>query len=318
MTQTHEQPVRIVPEVLVLDYDRTLASVELPTERLLALVDAAQLPVSSDDIRAARSRTEAAGESFATYEYLSSQLQEAARPSDTNQAWRRQLTRIYRQFFLSSSTEELLFYDDAVHLFDRLKQAGKPHLLMTYGTEDWQRLKVESSGYSGGVLITPTQKKSDYMRAMRHDDPDSPYRFKASMTLDVTYTIAKHLCLIDDKPKAFDDLPEDCRGFCIRREGMAPLTLEERERLPDRVQVIQSLDELAVDPHTGLLTAVDAATVARRALQRREVIESVFDTEMEDIIRPVFPENWPQDVPHPLVTFSVFLGHITARQNELF
>lgn len=308
----------MVPEVLVLDYDRTLASVDLPNERLLKLVDAAGLPVSSEDIREARRDAESQHQSFATYEYLSQRLQETADPHDTTQAWRRQLTRIYRQFFLNSDSEELLFYDDAVHFFDRVKRGNKPHFLMTYGTEDWQRLKVESSGYSGGVLITPTAKKSDYMRAMRHDDPESPYCFKADMVHSVTYTVAQQLCLIDDKPKAFDDMPEDCRGFCIRRPDLTPLTPEERDRLPSSVEVISTLDELDTDPETGLLMRVDPATVVRRALQRKDVIESVFDTDMSDIIRPIFPDTWPDNVQRPIVTFSVFLGHITAKQNELF
>ena len=108
----------MVPEVLVLDYDRTLASVDLPNERLLKLVDPAELPVSSEDIREARRDAESQHQSFATYEYLSQRLQETADPHDTTQAWRRQLTRIYRQFFLNSDSEELLFYDDAVHFFD--------------------------------------------------------------------------------------------------------------------------------------------------------------------------------------------------------
>lgn len=318
MIETYERPVNEVPEVLILDYDRTLASVDLPNERLLALVDAAELPVTSQDIREARSETEAQHKSFATFEYLTQRLEETADPTDTTQMWRRQLNRIYRQFFLNSDSEELLFYDDAIHFFDRVKRARKPHFVMTYGTEDWQRLKLESSGYSGGVLITPTAKKSDYMRAMRHEDPESPYCFKANMTHQTTYTIAQQLCLIDDKPKAFDNFPEDCRGFCIRREDMKPLTADEQQLLPNSVEVIKTLDELTVDAETGLLVRVDPATVVRRALRRKEVIEAVFDTDMSEIIRPIFPETWPEDVQQPIVTFSVFLGHITTRQGELF
>jgi hypothetical protein len=214
-----------VPQLVVLDFDRMLASDETSNERIYAAAVEFNVDVAALD--KAREGIEQDGGSF---EPLTT-IQGLVAP-DTFRA-------IVERF----KTEDAypLLYPDASPFVDRLDAAGVPHMVLTYGVSPaWQELKVTSSGYDGSFVVMEHSDKGERIASWRNEagkyvfeDADKGVRYEADF-----------VCLLDDKAKAFKSLPSDCTGYWVKRSEI--LKPSQQGTVPTHVEGIYGLTELVV------------------------------------------------------------------------
>lgn len=223
----HIPPAMRVPQLVVLDFDRMLSDVEASTERLYAIATDFNIDVTA--LEAARRNAEQDGGSFAPLNIIKELLDERA-------------LRLLVGRYKALKGYEVLFPDVAPFI-RRLEAAGIPHMVLTYGVSElWQLCKVRASAYAGPVEILDHADKGRHIASWRDDagvyvfeDKRQGLRFEA-----------ESVCLLDDKAKAFADLPEDCTGFWVKRSEV--LLPNQRGSIPeDRVESIYGLAELAVN-----------------------------------------------------------------------
>lgn len=227
MTTPEENEVleRSVPQAVVLDFDRTLGSVEASMARLYSAADAVGLTTA--DIAEAQKRIEDISGSFEPLSTVREALDDEAYAA-------------FKEHFLTAEGPAIM-YDDAVRLLERFDEAEMPYAVMTYGVNaEWQALKVAASGYKGRVIIMDHTDKGTDMSAMRNEDGV----YELSVGEDESVRVrADSLCLVDDKAQSFRSLSEDNTGFMVVRGELKP---SQQGALPENVQTITSLDALEI------------------------------------------------------------------------
>lgn len=230
MTMTGEgREVEVVPEVRVpqlvaLDFDRTLGDVSASMERLY--LAAKECGIEADSIIAAQKATEADGGSFDPLPFVQKQLTP-------------QLIETFYAYFLSDGPS--ILYPDAKRLLEKLAKSGVPHHVLTYGVNvKWQELKLYASGYRGSYLIMPTSDKGSEIEGWQNQGG----QFRLYDQKKETMYLAPSVCLIDDKAVSFHALPDTCTGYLLQRPG-GKLSSQQGE-VSSSIQVISSLDELDI------------------------------------------------------------------------
>ncbi|HYF96434.1 MAG TPA: hypothetical protein VD947_00145 [Patescibacteria group bacterium] len=142
------------------------------------------------------------------------------------------LTR-FNQAFLEANPEELIF-EDAQRYLDKLKQAGHQHMILTYAVEaEWQEIKLQAAKLSKiPHVITFTENKSQEIAKWLDDEG----KFTPPLA---TINPASRIVFIDDRPRVFKGMPDNCEGFLVDRFGYA-----EKENLPERVTRIKTFDDI--------------------------------------------------------------------------
>src|SRR5665213_322603 len=158
----------------------------------------------------AEAETVAAGKSFLPFSYLSSLYPEPVLDA-------------LKQHFLALATQTNLLYDDALPLLAALSERHVPAMILTYGENDFQRLKLEATGlHTYEYIISDIPHKGGLIAGWRRaENYLPPGRPDSSQALRVL--------LVDDKAIAFAGLPDDCRGAWLQRpdEPMLPSQLGE-------------------------------------------------------------------------------------------
>ncbi|MEP7166421.1 MAG: hypothetical protein ABI758_00400 [Candidatus Woesebacteria bacterium] len=225
MSQNREllpSPETQFPQIIVIDFDRTLGDVEASMERFYQA--ATLVGIETDDIKEARKKVEDDGGSFEPLRYVKQKLS-----TDTYGQ--------FREHFVYASTPAIL-YPDAPAFLETVKNV--PHCVLTYGVNaEWQELKIAASGYTGPFTVTAAAKKGKMLSTWKN--ADNEYVLQRENGIQVS---APSLCLIDDKASAFEGLGTDCSGFLLQREGF--LLASQRGEIPAGVTVIRSLSELAI------------------------------------------------------------------------
>ena len=218
--ENRERPALSVPQIAVLDFDRTLGNIEACMYRFYAV--AGDLGVNLEPIKTSRLETESRGGSFDPYSLIDNDL----------------LEEFDRRFL--SAEEPPIFYDDVNPFLAELQQDNIPHLVVTYGVNpDWQKLKIAASGFKGNVVIIGHEDKGTEINSWRN--PENQFALTDG---DQRKILGRSVCLIDDKAKAFKSLPSGCSGFWLQREDAKPQKGE--IILPPDVKIIHSLSELTV------------------------------------------------------------------------
>lgn len=132
-----------------------------------------------------------------------------------------------------------LLYGDTEPFLRRLRDGHVPYKILTYGDQLWQSLKIETSAYQGDYEVTREVDKGKHIIGWQESDGVYAIHDKLS---GVIYRAAS-VCLIDDKPKAFESLALGDTGFCIRRAEVIPSQAGE---LPPQVEMVYGLGHLAV------------------------------------------------------------------------
>lgn len=214
---------KIHPELVVIDFDRTLGNVDASMERLY--LASAAVGLDANVIKEARLSTENDGGSFDPYTFVQQTLSPEA-------------LETFNTHFITADGPSIL-YDDAEPFLKQLDLNAVPYHVLTYGVNpEWQRLKVAASGYKGSMTVMDHIDKGAYINEWKHENelfsPDED-----GITLS-----AKTVSLIDDKAKAFTSLPGDCHGFLLQRAG--EILPSQQGNIAPHVAVITSLEELII------------------------------------------------------------------------
>ena len=223
-------PLYHIPQVVALDFDRTIANNAAYMERFY--MAAADIPgVSIEGIKLKKRVVEASGETFDPLQYV-----ERVFVSERN---RTQYEAFCTRFI--EIEEPNVLYDDAVRFLDMLQQADVPHIVLTYGSNiAWQRLKLEAAQYPFSTKVIRHSNKGAEIKKYRHSD--GTFQFRVSMGGAAEY-VANAMVLIDDKSSAFNEFPEAYPGFKVVRGKELP---SQQGQIPNTVRVITSLDELTI------------------------------------------------------------------------
>jgi len=213
------------PEILVLDFDRTLGEVARCMDRLFVV--AKQFGLDAEAIREAQAKTQADGGSFEPLSLVRTMLGDDAHYD----AFMRQYKKL---------PGHPVLYEDAARFLLTLESAHIPNTVATYGvSREWQEAKLIASGYKGTYDILKTPDKAALIRSWQNEA--GLFEFRDSET---SGWIAVSVCLIDDKASAFANLPEGVRGYLVQRDRQQ---LEsQRGEVSERVERINSLAQLAV------------------------------------------------------------------------
>lgn len=213
------------PVLYAVDLDRTL----MRTDTAFGLIShaAADHGVPGDVLEAEKRAVEASRGSFDVLGHISGQV-----GSDT-------LEQIKEEFVAHADPGNLL-YDGAVELFDTLERRGAPYLILTYGGQDWQALKLKAAGlFDRRHLITDEKDKGRLIAGWKQADSG----LYVPPTDDGPELAAESVVLIDDKPSSFDGLPGDCKGILVRHNGEV-LKASQNGEIPSNVVAVGGIREV--------------------------------------------------------------------------
>ena len=207
--------------LVVLDLDRTLLQDNAASAVLIQA--SKEVGVDPSGWQQAEAATVAAGKSFLPFGYLA-----AMYPAPVLDA--------LKQHFLVLATQAKLLYDDAWPLLTALDDRHIPTMILTYGENDFQRLKLEATQlHKYEYIISDIPHKGGLIAEWRRGEGYLPPGWPDGSE-------ARHVLLVDDKAIAFAGLPDDCRGAWLQRpdEPMLPSQLGE---IPSTVTDIASLGD---------------------------------------------------------------------------
>lgn len=215
----HEQVV--VPQIVAIDLDRTLLDSDAVMKRFSII--ASQYGIDVEQIKKSQAKVEQDGGSFNPLVFIKN----AHIPEEE-----------FCQKFIASDNPPIL-YDDAQPFLDRLDARNVPYHILTYGVSStWQELKLKAIGFhNNATILDKSEKGGEIIKWMRDDD-------KFAMIIgDKRYT-ADSVCLVDDKPNAFNSFPAGCTGFLLRRrDNLLP---SQQGVFPKVVEIVNSLNELQI------------------------------------------------------------------------
>ena len=185
----------VYPEAWVLDLDRFLIG-----DQLYSLYyEAAANILGSDVLYVTRMETEARSESFDASDWLKAYYPEKRVDIETA--------------FLEAAQGRDMLQEGGSELLDYLEEKGVPFLILTYGGETNQKLKLKAAKLDRVPhIITSTKRKAEVVTTWYDDEaghfalPLDPLVFAASIVLG------------DDKLVAFEHLPEKVRGYLVRSD----------------------------------------------------------------------------------------------------
>lgn len=227
--------VRKVPEYLALDLDRCIAD----TDHLQALL--AETVLEDGDMNdmhhamhQARVQTEESGGSFDTARWTIVQLTQRNMLEKWHDIKAGFIQRAHEKL---QAGDDSLFMPGAEEFFRQLRDKNLPFGIITYGGEEWQRMKLAGLGLDQLPLIITDQKDKGKIIAEweRHDGFHIPTEL---LPQPDTLLLAERVVLVDDKATSFQSLPDEARGFQVRSGVMLP---SQRGPLPHSVEPVDGL-----------------------------------------------------------------------------
>lgn len=276
-----------IPQVVAIDYDHTMGEPDIAMQKLDWVLKQVGVAISPTLLEEKRVKARYLGMPFSPLDVVRDiagpdvckQAQESFRSAE----WKDQMGRVRTSL-----------YDDVERFNDRLAVAGIHQFGFTYGN-DWQADKFVADGLQMSILLMPTPEKSQYLRAFQQQKTNSHEGMAWFESSDGIFQ-TNSLCVIDNSVETFGpEFPENFSGFCIRRGGRFPADSPDLERLPESVQVITSLDELAV--RDGRVVRIDPDLNMDNVTPIRS-----RRTDESRLIFPVLPvDAWPKDLPVPQI-----------------
>lgn len=208
--------------LIALDLDRTLTK-ESATMGALETACSEQ-GVNVEKMRYTQRQTERIGGTFFPLVYLSKLL-----PS-------RDVTTIKNRFKEIAKRKSLL-YADVLPFLKCLSARAVPLTIVTYGGNDWQKLKIEASQlHYYSYIITDQKVKGILIKTWYKDKLYIPYPKD-------THLSAQKVLLIDDKASSFNMLPKDCYGYLVRRPS-EPILPSQKGSVPANVDIVPGLMDI--------------------------------------------------------------------------
>ncbi len=141
------------------------------------------------------------------------------------------------QEFIKACAERGIEYvrmEGATALLEYLVSREVPFLVMTYGGERYQRMKIQVAGLADTpYLIVDTKRKGEIITRWRHSDGYFVVDRLGSL-------VAQRIILCDDKADAFIGYPRDQKGYWLRQTDLKSQqgTVEKNIRQVNDIQSI--------------------------------------------------------------------------------
>lgn len=175
-----------------------------------------------------RARTETKGESFDLLSYVKTVLSGEER------------VRLHESFVERTQTKDVL-NNGARELLTSLRERSIPFGILTYGSYEWQLLKLRTAGLDNvPYLITEVSGKGRLLRSW----VDADNYIILPKELGGYY--ARSIVMIDDKVREFNDIPLDLvKGYVLRpKNGL--LLPSQQGVVPKHLTVVNSLRDIQV------------------------------------------------------------------------
>ena len=289
MTGENTAPLR-VPEVAALDIDHTFIDPDRAMLRLGQAIIREGVALPPDALERARQNARTNRMPFSPLAIVHQHT--------TPEAYDAVRQRFYDEPYLDEQGKPVhLIYDDVARFKRLLQQSELPRIFTTFGNT-WQGHKLIAGGFTENMAILPTPDKTAYFKALLYpgdSDDTGEFRFRTNRNSLVTPT----LCVIDNSIDAFyPHFPAQSRGFCIRRGGRFPADSPELSKLPARVSVITSFDELTIRDGVILLRGDEPLDVPAETPEPAA-----------QLVLPCIPQRtWPASLPHPRLITSHAAG----------
>ena len=212
-----------------IDFDRCLSDTHKLDTVFYEVVDE-QENVDGDALRSERKYIEDSGGSFDEVVALQKQIGSSALVD-------------FFDTFVERARERDMLSDGARELLDALVANDKLFGIVSYGGEQWQRIKMRASQVEDiPTLITAQKEKGKLFRSIQQED--KTFLIPAELITTGSPVVAQSLVFMDDKAIAFTDYPtENARGYWVQSPSH-PLLLSQRGTVPDNVRVAQGLREV--------------------------------------------------------------------------
>lgn len=185
-----------VPGVVLLDLDRCLFDTNAFVAAFYNTLD----PELAASLRGTQVQLEASGGSFD----LASEIRRRVGRDAWHQLQRR---------FLETHDEAAYLNEGADDLLGFLRDKGIPHAILTYGGEEWQRLKRRVARLEHiPMIVVDRKEKGGIISGWMNSDG----QFAVPINGGGQPLLASYAILVDDKIEAFMDAPERMFGVWVR------------------------------------------------------------------------------------------------------
>jgi hypothetical protein len=210
--------------LVALDLDRTLIREAASVAALKRACKSVGFDTSA--MLAAENAITASGQSFQPLEYLRTQESE----EDIS---------IFLDIFMDNLMKENLLYHDVELFIDILNKHKIPFIILTYGENVYQQIKIQAAGLADhNCIVTRVKKKGSLIAGWKNTETDQYIVPAGKGTIQ-----ARHILLVDDKASSFYGLPADCKGALVRRPG-EKLVLSQQGNVGSGVQNVASLKSI--------------------------------------------------------------------------
>lgn len=216
-----------VEQYWILDFDRCLANTELLYGAYAELIQD-ETSISIKGLHEVRTKTEAKGASFDLLSYVKTVLSGEER------------VRLHESFVERTQTKNVL-NDGARELLASLQGRSIPFGILTYGSYEWQLLKLRAAGLSDvPYLITEVSGKGRLLRSWVNADN------YIILPNELGGYYARSIVMVDDKVREFNDTPLDLvKGYVLRpKNGL--LLPSQQGVVPNHLNVVESLRDIKV------------------------------------------------------------------------
>lgn len=215
-------------EFWAIDFDRCIGNVDALYGVFERLISEATDAVDVADLEEARAQVELAGGSFDVLAYVKQYIHDDAQYQALLQAYT-QATEEVRSAFINPGTLELFAY---------LESRSLPYGIVSYGHEEWQRLKIAAAGLADlPCLILDHPQKGAVIASWQTSDG-----FIVPEKLTTTQGLTcERIVLVDDKAVSFSGLPDGARGYWVRLADLIP---SQMGTVPVSVTAVTSLFEV--------------------------------------------------------------------------
>lgn len=213
-----------------LDFDRCLGDYEANVSLIREVVDEIS-NMSGQDFQFAHDSIKANGVSFRILDYL----KENDPDTDLDIIQSTYIERAHR-------SPGSLLEPGAIEFMNFMRASNHHFCIMSYGDKRWQTTKITAAGLGDVVkLIVENEHKGRHI-AEWFDEQSGHFIIPKECFNDGISKKAREVVLIDDKLKAFNDLPVAARGYLL--QDLSRIYISPQGKVPAHVKRVTRLDEI--------------------------------------------------------------------------
>lgn len=223
--------IQKIDKFFVIDFDRCIGNIDESFNILMEVAHELSI-VDRLIFKSMREKTESSGGSFSALEYIKDYY-----PSvDLD---------VIEKMYLERALEEpsILLKPGAIDFIFFLHSTNSKFCIMSFGDKRWQTIKIIGAGINNvPVIIVPKCQKSNYIRKWL-EPKSGKFIIPKECFLDNEPKETSQVVLIDDKVKAFENLPSGVRGYLVLGSSIADTKLQ-LMKIPPSVKQIMHIDEI--------------------------------------------------------------------------